>query len=178
MTEEILFEEKQFLAYNKYSTFLRMVMALFCFAAYYWSENPKPVDISVFHIGAYPGQDYNGSLFFWMGIVILLLSSSLIFVKHLHTTVFSSHLTIDGIWTTRKVKINLGTIVKIEKVNYSKYFLNRPVYNLHSNGTIHFYTHGNQAIELTDRDGLKYRIGTQRVNEIYDAISKRISSAS
>ena len=35
---EILFEEKQYLGYNKYSNLRRMALGVFCFMAYYWSE--------------------------------------------------------------------------------------------------------------------------------------------
>ena len=81
---------------------------------------------------------------------------------------------LDGLWTTRLVKIDLNSIVKIEKGIYSTYFLNNPVYNLHRNGTIRFYAGGKDAIKLTDRDGLTYIIGTQRMSEFYDAIQLEI----
>ena len=37
--EEIKFLEKQYLGLNKMSFFRRMALAIFCFVAYYWSEN-------------------------------------------------------------------------------------------------------------------------------------------
>jgi len=81
---------------------------------------------------------------------------------------------LDGLWTTRLVKIDLNSIVKVEKGSYSRYFFNNPVYNLHKKGTIRFFTSGNDAIHLTDRDGLVYIIGSQRVNELERAIREEM----
>ncbi len=68
---------------------------------------------------------------------------------------------LDGLWTTRLVKIDLNSIVKVERTKYSSYIINNPVYNLHTKGKIRFYAGGKEAISLTDRDGLEYIIGTQ-----------------
>jgi hypothetical protein len=85
---------------------------------------------------------------------------------HIHTKVINHSLILDGLWTSRKVKIDLNNIVEVKKVKYSKYLLNRPVYNLHFKNKIRFFTQGNDAIELTDKDGLKYRIGSQKADEL------------
>jgi hypothetical protein len=74
---------------------------------------------------------------------------------------------IDGLWTSKKVKIDLNSIVDVRKATYSNSFSNNPVYNLHRNGSIRFYSSGSDAIVLTDRDGLEYYIGTQRPNEMF-----------
>ena len=37
--EEIKFLEKQYLGLNKMSFIRRMALSIFCFVAYYWSEN-------------------------------------------------------------------------------------------------------------------------------------------
>ena len=103
----------------------------------------------------------------------MLLSLILIFVLHLHTKVIGSSLILDGLWTSRKVKIDLGSIIDIKKVKYSKYLLNRPVYNLHFKNKIRFFTQGNDALELTDKDGLKYRIGSQKTDELYNILTSR-----
>jgi hypothetical protein len=68
------------------------------------------------------------------------------------------------------VKIDLNSIVKAEIGQYSRYLFNNPVYNLHSKGAIRFYTSGNDAIHLTDRDGLLYIIGSRHANEFLRAI--------
>ncbi len=166
MQDELLFEEKQYIGYNKWSIVWRTVLALFCFLLYYWSENPKPVDVSVIEIPSSPVGEDSGQLFFLMGLIIMSLSLILIFVLHIHTKVVNNNLILDGLWTSRKVKIDLNSIVAVNKVKYSSYFLNRPVYNLHFKNTIRFFTQGNDAVELTDKDGLKYRIGSQKADEL------------
>jgi hypothetical protein len=173
--DEILFEEKQYIGFNKWAIIWRTVLALFCFLLYYWSENPKAVDVSVIEIPSSPVDEGSGQLFFLMGIIIMVLSLILIFVLHIHTKVIGNSLIIDGLWTSRKVKIDLNSIVEAKKVKYSKYFLNRPVYNLHFKNRIRFFTQGNYAIELTDKDGLKYRIGSQRSDELLKILNQLIS---
>ncbi len=175
MDDKILFEEKQYIGFNKWAIIWRTVLALFCFILYYWSENPKPVEVAnAIEIPSSPvGQD-SGQLFFLMGTVLMLLSVILIFVLHLHTQIINNNLIIDGLWTSRKVKIDLNNIVEAKKVKYSRYLLNRPVYNLHFKNKIRFFTQGNFAVEITDKDGLKYRIGTQRADELAGLINQRI----
>jgi hypothetical protein len=176
MSEETLFEEKQYLGSNRYSILRRIVLALFCFIAYYWSENPKPVEVSGITIGAYPADDIpnSGELFFLMGIIILVLSSLMVFVLHIHTIVTPASVIIDGLWTSRKVKIDLSTIRSVKVIRYSKYFFKRPVYNLHFKGKIRFFTSGNEAVELIDQDGIVYRIGSQRARELEAVIKAQL----
>jgi len=157
---EILFEEKQYFGFNKYSMLRRMVLAVFCFIAYYYTEN----------------REQNADLLFLVGMSILVISIILLFVKHMHTTVYKSSIQIDGMWRTKKVKIDLSSIVLAEKTIYSPYRLNQPVYNVHVNGTIRFYTGGNDAVQLTDRDGMIYMIGTHKVEELHRIISELIKS--
>ncbi len=170
MQEEILFEEKQYIGYNKWSMIWRTVLAMFCFILYYWSENPKAVDVAMVEIPASPVDEDSGQLFFLMGIILMILSLILIFVLHIHTKIIGNSLILDGLWTSRKVKIELSNIIDVKKVKYSKYLLNRPVYNLHFKNKIRFFTQGNDALELTDKDGLKYRIGTQKSDEFLKTI--------
>jgi len=144
--DKILFQEKQYLGYNKYSLIRRMVLTLFCFVAYWWTGK----------------RGQNGDVFFILGVAILFISIVSLFVLHLKTTVYGHCIVLDGLWTTRKVKIDLDNIVKVERMRYSKYHLNNPVYNLHLKGTVRFYTGGKEAVNITDQDGLTYRIGTQR----------------
>jgi hypothetical protein len=49
--------------------------------------------------------------------------------------------------------------------------LNNPVYNLHIKGTIRFYSSGNSAVQLTDKEGLIYKIGTQQQESLFQAIN-------
>jgi hypothetical protein len=83
---------------------------------------------------------------------------------------------LDGFWTTRKVKVDLNNIVKCETLKYSKILFNRPVYNLHVRGKIKYFTHGNWAVELTDKDGLRYRVGSQRFKELSKLINEKITN--
>ncbi|RKD19082.1 hypothetical protein BCY91_14515 [Pelobium manganitolerans] len=154
MTVHYPFHEKQYLGRDYNFISIRLVMAVFCLVAYYVTEN----------------RDRNGDLLLLVGCGILLLSVVMLFMLHYRTVVNNKSVILDGLWTTRLVKIDLNSITKVEKVPYSKYFLNNPVYNLHRNGTIKFYAGGKDAVKLTDRDGLVYIIGTQKQSELYNAI--------
>ena len=158
MSEEIKFEESQFLGYNKLSFLRRIILALFCFFAYYWSEE----------------QNKSGDLFFIMGIAIIAISALLVFVLHFHTNVQNGSITLDGLWTARKVKIDLSSIEKVRKVEYSRFFFNQSVYNLHRKGTIRFFTRGKECVELVDKDGLVYLIGSQKADELTKALENEI----
>ncbi len=158
MSEQFLFHEKQYLGRDYNFISIRMVMAFFCFAAYYWTEN----------------RERNGELLLLVGCAILFISVLMLFVLHFRTIVNNKSIILNGLWTTRLVKIDLNSIVKVEKGNYSKYFLNNPVYNLHRSGTIRFYAGGKDAVTLTDRDGLAYIIGTQRPLELFNAIESEM----
>jgi hypothetical protein len=175
MQDEILFEEKQYIGYNKWSILWRTVLAMFCFILYYWSENPKAINVVVVDIPSSPVDENSGQLFFLMGIILMTLSLLLIFVLHIHTKIIGNSLILDGLWTSRKVKIDLNSIVEVKKVKYSKYVLNRPVYNLHFKNKIRFFTQGNEAIELMDKDGLKYRIGSLKSDELFKILVDLIS---
>lgn len=158
MTEQYQFHEKQYLGRDYNFISIRMVMAIFCFIAYYLTEN----------------RERNGDLLLLVGCGILFISVLMLFLLHYRTIVNNKSVILDGLWTTRLVKIDLNSIVKVEKGKYSSYFLNNPVYNLHRNGTVRFYAGGKDAIKLTDRDGLTYIIGTQRISELYDAIQNEM----
>lgn len=157
MTPHIRFYEKQYLGrdYNRIS--IRLVMALFCFAAYFFSEN-----------------DANADLFLVVGSGILVLSVLMMFLMHFRTRVQNQSVILDGLWTTKLVKIDLETIVKVERLPYSKYLINNPVYNLHKNGTIRFYAGGKDAVHLTDNDGFTYVVGSQHANELLLAIKEAL----
>jgi hypothetical protein len=60
----------------------------------------------------------------------------------------------------------------IKKLRYKPNWFRRPVYNLHSNGIIRFYTGGDEFVELKDKDGLTYRIGSQYSEELAKIIAK------
>ena len=54
MNKELVFEEKQYMGHNRLSMVVRYLLAMFCFIGYYWSENPKPVQVSIFRFNAAP----------------------------------------------------------------------------------------------------------------------------
>lgn len=168
ITEKVVFEEKQYLGYNKFSILRRLVLSLFCFVGYYWSQNPKPVTVSGIRIGAYPAEHLpnSGELFFLLGITILILSVLLIFVLHLHTQVTEKTIILIGLWTKRMVRIDLKDVQRVEVVRYRKLFLKQPVYNLHYKGKVRFYSFGNEAVELVTRSGQVFRIGSQKAGEL------------
>jgi len=157
--EEDQFTEKQYLGLNKMSLTRRMALAIFCFVAYYWREN----------------HDKEGDLFFFIGITIMVISALLIFVLHFQTKVINGSVILDGLWTSRKVKIDINSLIAVKRVKYSKYILNRAVYNLHLKRTIRFYTRGIDAVELTDKDGLIYLIGSQKAEELTRVIQNKLS---
>ena len=156
--KEFDFIEKQYLGLNKMSLTRRMSLAIFCFIAYYWREN----------------HDKAGELYFFIGIGIMVISMLLFFILHFETKVINGSIILDGLWTSRKVKIDTVSIVSAKKVKYSKYFLNRSVYNLHLKGTIRFYTRGVDAVELIDKDGLIYLIGSQKAEELARVINIKL----
>jgi hypothetical protein len=154
------FFEKQYLGLNKVSLGSRLALATFCFLVYYWRENINK----------------EGELFFFTGIAIILFSVLLFFVLHFQTKVFNGSIILDGLWTSRKIKIDTSSIVSAEKVNYSKYIINFPVYNLYYKGTIRFYTRSKDAVKLTDKDGLIYMIGSQRAEELCQVVNKKLKN--
>ena len=166
------------MGHNRLSILTRSILALFCFLGYYWSENPKPVQVSFVKIGSYPIPDpsQSGLVFFLIGVFILMLSAGLTYILHIHTKVYKGYVLIDGFWTTRKVKIDLNNITHVRKSRYKRNILRRAVYNLHNKGIIKFYTSGEEFVELSDNSGFVYRIGTHRSSEFYNNIKAQLAS--
>lgn len=147
MASSILFQERQTLGSVRFWTTRRFVLALFCFAAYFISEERN--------------REEEADLFLVVGMGIVAISLLFIFLTHYRTVIENRNLILTGLWSTKKVKIDLGNIVASEIVRYSPFVVNNPVYNLHKKGTIKFYAYGKYAVQLTDRDGLIYMIGSQ-----------------
>ncbi|WDF56001.1 hypothetical protein [Mucilaginibacter sp. KACC 22063] len=158
MTDKPAFTEKQYLGREWIPITIRLVLALICFAVYFFTDE----------------RENNGDLLAVVGFAIIIISIILGFLLHFRTRVINKSILLDGLWTTRLVKIDLNSIVKAEKGTYSRYLFNNPVYNLHKKGTIRFYTAGNDAVHLTDRDGLVYIIGSQHLNELMRAIQEEM----
>ena len=160
MEGNALFEEKQYLGRNGYWISRRLVLAAFCFLVYFLEKEGR-----------------NAELLLIVGISIVVISVLLLFIVHFKTSVYPDAVELDGFWSTRKVKISLDSITNAEKINYSRFMLNNPVYNLHTKGTIRFYTRGREAVKLTDRDGLEYIIGSQLAGDLLAAVKKARAGA-
>jgi hypothetical protein len=160
MSDKAVFVEKQYLGREWIPITIRLVLALFCFAAYFFTDE----------------RERNGDLLAIVGFVIIIISIIMGFLLHFSTKVENKSVLLDGLWSTRRVKIDLNSIVKVEKGTYSRYLFNNPVYNLHTKGTIRFYAAGNDAIHLTDRDGLVYIIGSQHANEFLRALNTEMKA--
>ncbi|GAB1464415.1 hypothetical protein [Pedobacter sp.] len=143
--------EKQYIGRDYIRICIRLIMAAFCFAVYVYERD----------------RDNTVDLFLVVGFGIIAVSIILLFMVQYKTVIEDKKVTLNGLWTTKKVIIDLNNIADIRKETYSRYFFNNPVYNLHKNGTVRFFSSGKDAIVLTDRDGLKYYIGTQGPNEMY-----------
>ena len=151
MEQNQIYTEKQYIGRDYIRICIRLVMAAFCFAAYVYERD----------------RDHTVDLFLVVGFGIIGVSFLLLILLHYKVRIENKSVVIDGLWTSKKVKIDLNSIVDVRKATYSNYFFNNPVYNLHRNGSIRFYSSGSDAIVLTDRDGLEYYIGTQRPNEMF-----------
>lgn len=159
MNQQNLFLERQFLGRDMTWISVRLTLALFCFIVYY---------LNMDHF-------ISSQLFFIVGSCIIVVSILMMYMVHYRTKVAEKSVILSGLWSTRLVKIDLASIVKVEKKPYSTYVFNNPVYNLHKNGKIRFYSGGKDAVWLTDKDGLIYIIGTHRQEELFNAIQKEKS---
>lgn len=154
MADKPLYLENQYLGRDRGWLSVRLILALFCFLAYYINLD-RTVD---------------SQLFFIVGSAIVIGSIGMMYVLHYRITVRPGSLVLSGLWTTRLVKIDLHSISSVEAKPYSSFFVNNPVYNLHQKGKIRFYAGGKDAVWLTDKDGLVYIIGSQRSKELVTAI--------
>jgi len=158
MGNHYAFYEKQYIGRDYIRICIRLVMAAFCFGAYVYERD----------------RDNTQDLFLVVGFGIIGVSILLLFLIQYKTIIDQKKIIIDGLWSAKKVEIDLNTIVKVRKDTYSSYLFNNPVYNLHRKGSIRFYSSGKDAVVLTDSDGLEYYIGTQRPNEMYLVIQEEM----
>jgi hypothetical protein len=161
MGNRYAFLEKQYIGRDYIRICIRLIMAAFCFAAYVYERD----------------RDRTQDLFLVVGFGIIGVSIALLFVIHYKTIISDHKITIAGLWTAKKVVIDLNTIVNVRKDTYSRYFFNNPVYNLHRKDSIRFYSSGKDAVVLTDNKGFEYYIGTQRPNEMYLVLQAELDAA-
>ena len=160
MSNTYAFLEKQYIGRDYIRIAIRLLMAAFCFGAYVYERD----------------RDNTQDLFLVVGFGIIGISILLLFMIQYKITIYNKSIIIDGLWTAKRVKIDLNSIVNVRKDTYSSYLFNNPVYNLHRKGSIRFYSSGKDAIVLTDRDGLEYYIGTQRPNEMFLVIQAEMKN--
>lgn len=160
MDQKNSYIEKQYIGRDYIRIAIRLVMAAFCFAAYVYERD----------------RDHTVDLFLVVGFGIIGVSIILLFLIQYKIKIENKLVIIDGLWSSKSVKIDLNSIIKVRKATYSSYIFNNPVYNLHRKGSIRFYSSGRDAVVLTDRDGLEYFIGTQRPNEMYLVIQNEMKS--
>lgn len=143
--------EKQYIGRDYIRISIRLLMASFCFGVYvHERDRGNTVD-----------------LFLVVGFGILAVSILLLFLVQFKTVIENKQMVLSGLWTTKKVVIDLNEVVDIRKSTYSKFFFNNPVYNLHKGKTIRFFSSGKDAVVLVLKNGLEYYIGTQRPNEMF-----------
>lgn len=80
LQQEILFEEKQRLGFNTFTLIFRLALATFCYIAYYFTNN----------------RQTDGDLLLWIGNIILIVSTFMFFIVHLHTRVMNGAIDITG----------------------------------------------------------------------------------
>lgn len=160
MDEKALYVEKQYLGFNPYAIMRRSVLAIFLFLAYYFAPETSKV----------------ADFYFFGGLTVLVVSVGLLWVLHFETRIEDHFVILDGLWTSRKIKIDLHSVVALEKVAMESSWINRPAYHLHRQGEVKFYTYGAHGIALTDRQGTRYVIGSQRANELYYILKNELKS--
>ena len=158
MQQDLVFKEKQFLGRNLHMLFIRIILAVFCFTAYFWSKN----------------REQSGNLFLVVGVVIIVLSIILTFLTHFKTRVYTGSIELEQFWMFRKIKIPIKNLASIEIIPYDRFYINNPVFNLHLRGRVHFYTNGELAVKLTDKDGLVYIIGSKESEQLKNSIQKQM----
>jgi hypothetical protein len=154
------FNERQYLGFNRFGLLRRMTIMLFCFVFYFVSENT---------------EDETADLFFFLGILVLIISAGAMMVSHLHTTLIGKSLILVGPMTFRKVEMDVSSTSNIEVKPYSNFIMNRPMFNLHRKDARRFYTHGKWCVEFNSADGELIKLGTQRPTELKAALEKVVT---
>ncbi len=152
------FEEKQYLGFNTYSLAFRLVIALFCFVAYYYS-NPN---------------SHDADLLFLLGIILMALSILLIFVKYITITVDDEALQLRGMWAYQLVRVEFSKIRRVEKTIYSRYHLNNPAFRVKTEKETRFYTNGHDAVRVWLEDGTELLIGSHKADELARCLQEAI----
>lgn len=130
---------------------------LFCFLFYFASDDT---------------QGDTADLFFYLGMGILVMSAAAMLISHLETKVDGHKLILSGPMTHKRVEMDIKGISDIRIEPYSKFLMNRPMFNLHRKNSRRFYTHGNGCVSFISPDGEHIKLGTQRPEELKRALEK------
>ncbi len=152
--KQYLYLENQYLGRDRGWLTVRLILALFCFVAFYINLD----------------RETDSQLFFIVGLAIVVVSVVMMYMLHYRIVVDQGQLILNGLWTNKVIRLDLNHIIAVKAKPYSTFFINNPVYNLHQKGRIRFYAGGKDAIWLTDRNGVVYIVGTQRPKELLQAI--------
>jgi hypothetical protein len=106
-----------------------------------------------------------------------VFSAALMYVLHMHLRVSHDTLELQGFWTSRVIKIKINNIKSLRKRRYKRNLFRRASYNLHNTGVIRFYTSGEDFVEITDQQGFVYRIGSQRIELLYEVLKKQLKKS-
>jgi hypothetical protein len=99
MSEKAVFVEKQYLGREFIPITIRLVLAMFCFAAYFFTDE----------------SEHNGNLLVLVGFCHHHHLHHHGFFTALQYPVENKSIRLAGLWTARVVKIDLNSIVKAEK---------------------------------------------------------------
>jgi len=162
--------ERQYLGQNKLFIIIRLLMMLFCFTGYYWSENPKPVYtlIGNFRIGSYPAGDIpnSGEAFFLLGLLVLVLTLVLLFIPHLTISSDNNSLRVTRFAGKKSYVIPFEQLTHIRHVQLHNHLLLRPAFTIYPAESTRFFTGENDALELQTREGKRITIATSRPLEL------------
>lgn len=156
MARKYDYHERQYLGFNRFGIIRRTVIALFCLIFFYASDS----------------NDQTRNLFFILACVILALSLVSLMIQHLETRLDGTTLTLAGPMTFKKVELDMNELESVEVAPYSRLMLNRPVFNLHRNGSLRFYTYGRWSVVLKMKSGETIYLGTQRPDGLKEILSK------
>ncbi len=148
------YHERQYLGFNRHGILRRMVVAVFCFVFYFVSAS----------------KEGNATMFFYLGLIVLIFSMAAMMITHLETKIEGTKLTLIGTLTHRTVELDLKGMHSLEAVPFSRFMLNRPLFNLHRDGAIHFYTHGKLSVQFVTANGTIVKLGTQHQTMLYKAL--------
>jgi hypothetical protein len=88
MSDKAVFIEKQYLGREWIPITIRLVLSMFCFAAYFFTDE----------------RERNGDLLAIVGFVIITISIIMGFLLHFSTRVINKSILVDGLWTPAWLK--------------------------------------------------------------------------